>query len=151
MASVTIRNLDEETKLRLKVRAAQNNRSLEEELRISLRMIAEDETLLSPETENVAGEDVPFFAVNDDLSTNDFPYIPNKEIMFTEFIKIDPAVRFGRPCIKGTRISVYDVLGYLAAGMSITEITEDFPELSPAAIHACLHFAASRERRISMV
>ncbi|MCH8486138.1 MAG: DUF433 domain-containing protein [Candidatus Cyclonatronum sp.] len=72
-------------------------------------------------------------------------------MMFTEFIKIDPAVRFGRPCIKGTRISVYDVLGYLAAGMSITEIIEDFPELSPAAIHACLHFAASRERRISMV
>ena len=64
-----------------------------------------------------------------------------------ERIAIDPHVRFGKPCIRGTRISVGDVLGYLAGGMSVDEILKDFPQLSHEDIRACLAYAAERERR----
>ena len=64
-------------------------------------------------------------------------------------ISVDPEVRSGKPCIKGTRITVYDVLEYLAGGMSEKEILEDFPDLSLDDIRACLAFAAKRERRLS--
>jgi uncharacterized protein (DUF433 family) len=67
---------------------------------------------------------------------------------YSEIITIDPEIRFGRPCIKGTRISVYDVLGWLANGMTIPEIIDDFPQLTDEQIKACLAFAADRERRI---
>jgi uncharacterized protein (DUF433 family) len=70
---------------------------------------------------------------------------------YTEIISIDPEIRFGRPCIKGTRISVYDVLGWLANGMTIPEIIEDFPQLTDEQIKACLAFAADRERRVKIV
>lgn len=66
-------------------------------------------------------------------------------------ISIDPAVRFGKPCIRGTRITVGDVLGYLAGGMSEAEILADFPQLAREDILACLAFAAERERRIMPV
>jgi len=64
-------------------------------------------------------------------------------------IAVDPAVRSGKPCIKGTRITVYDILEYMAGGMVESEIVADFPELTPADVRACLAFAAARERRLS--
>jgi uncharacterized protein (DUF433 family) len=66
-------------------------------------------------------------------------------------ISIDPAVRFGKPCVRGTRITVGDVLGYLAAGMSEDEVLADFPQLAREDIRACLAFAADRERRLMSV
>ena len=67
---------------------------------------------------------------------------------YAEIITIDPARRSGKPCIRNTRITVYDVLDYLASGMSETDIVRDFPELSQVDIRACLAFAADRERRL---
>jgi uncharacterized protein (DUF433 family) len=67
---------------------------------------------------------------------------------YSSYIEIVPEKRFGRPCIKGTRISVYDVLNWLANGMTKGEIIEDFPELNERQINACLSFAADREHRI---
>jgi len=63
-------------------------------------------------------------------------------------ITIDPARRSGKPCIRDTRITVYDVLDYLASGMTEAQIIADFPELSSEDIRACLVFAADRERRL---
>ena len=62
-------------------------------------------------------------------------------------IVTDPAVRFGKPCVQGTRISVGDVLEYLAGGMSEDQILADFPQLKRDDIRACLAYAAERERR----
>ena len=66
-------------------------------------------------------------------------------------ITVDPAVRFGKPCVRGTRITVGDVLGYLAGGMSEGQIVQDFPQLSPDDIRACLAYAAEREQRTMSV
>jgi len=66
-----------------------------------------------------------------------------------EYISITPGVRSGKPCIKGTRITVYDVLEYLAGGMSEQQILADFPSLKLEHIRACLAFAAARERRLA--
>ncbi len=66
-----------------------------------------------------------------------------------ERISVNPSVRSGKPCIKGTRITVYDVLEYLADGMSADQILADFPDLTSDDIRACLAFAATRERRLS--
>lgn len=63
-------------------------------------------------------------------------------------ITIEPGKRSGKPCIRGMRITVYDVLEYLASGMSEEEILDDFPELEKDDIRACLAFAADRERRL---
>jgi len=68
---------------------------------------------------------------------------------YQERIVIDPAVRSGKPCIKGTRITVYDILEYLAGGMSEKEILRDFPSLSQDDIRAALEFAAARERKLA--
>jgi uncharacterized protein (DUF433 family) len=62
-------------------------------------------------------------------------------------ISIDPNVRFGKPCVRGTRITVGDILGYLAGGMSEAELLADFPQLTQDDIRACLTYAAERERR----
>ena len=59
-------------------------------------------------------------------------------------ISLDPAIRSGKPCIKGTRITVYDLLEYLAGGMSEKEILQDFPQLDVLDIRAALGFAANR-------
>lgn len=67
---------------------------------------------------------------------------------YRERIVIDPLVRSGKPCVRGTRITVADVLDYLGGGMSVTEVLEDFPNLTAEDIQACLSFAADRERRI---
>jgi len=64
-----------------------------------------------------------------------------------ERIAIDPAIRFGKPCVRGTRIAVGDVMEYLAGGMSEDEILSDFPQLTRDDIRACLAYAAERERR----
>ncbi len=70
---------------------------------------------------------------------------------YRELIGINPNIRFGKPCIKNTRISVGDILGWLAAGMTNEEIMEDFPELSIEAIRAALAFAADREESIKIL
>ncbi|MBS1515917.1 MAG: DUF433 domain-containing protein [Bacteroidetes bacterium] len=70
---------------------------------------------------------------------------------YQKYISINPEIRFGKPCINGTRISVYDVLGWLASGMSHEEIIEDFPEVKEEDIMACLNYAAEKERRVKYV
>lgn len=67
---------------------------------------------------------------------------------YRDVITIDPERRSGKPCIRDTRITVYDVLDYLASGMTPDEIVKDFPELTIADIRASLAFAADRERRL---
>ena len=66
-----------------------------------------------------------------------------------ERVSVNPAVRSGKPCIKGTRITVYDVLEYLAGGMTEDAILSDFPDLTRDDIRAALAFAAARERRLT--
>ncbi|MEI6324628.1 MAG: DUF433 domain-containing protein [Gemmataceae bacterium] len=63
-------------------------------------------------------------------------------------ITIEPGKRSGQPCIRGMRISVQDVLEYLAGGMSTEQVLTDFPELTSEDVSACLAFAANRERRL---
>lgn len=67
---------------------------------------------------------------------------------YGNIITIDPAKRGGKPCIRGLRITVYDVLDYMASGMSGEEILKDFPDLTQEDLRACLAFAADRERRL---
>lgn len=67
---------------------------------------------------------------------------------YQHLITIEPGKRGGKPCIRGLRITVYDVLSYLAAGMSVDEILADFPDLTRDDILACLTFAAERERQL---
>lgn len=66
---------------------------------------------------------------------------------YSEIITIEPGKRGGKPCIRGLRITVYDVLGYLASGMSHEDILRDFPFLTEEDIRACLAYAADRERK----
>jgi uncharacterized protein (DUF433 family) len=67
---------------------------------------------------------------------------------YQNIITIEPGKRGGRPCIRGMRIAVADVLGWLAAGMSHQQILGDYPELTEEDIRACLSYAAERERRL---
>jgi uncharacterized protein (DUF433 family) len=67
---------------------------------------------------------------------------------YGNIITIDPAKRGGKPCIRGLRITVYDVLDYMASGMSSEQILKDFPDLTQDDLRACLAFAADRERRL---
>ena len=69
---------------------------------------------------------------------------------YTERITINPNIRFGKPCVRGTRIAVYDVLGWLASGMNYDQILSDFPELKMEDITACLAFAADREHKLKI-
>ena len=70
---------------------------------------------------------------------------------YQDRITIEPDKRGGKPCIRGLRITVYDVLEYLASGMSEDQILRDFPDLAREDILACLVFAADRERRLVSV
>lgn len=70
---------------------------------------------------------------------------------YGSIITIEPGKRGGKPCIRGLRITVYDVLEYLASGMTETQILEDFPDLTAEDIRACLAFAADRERRLMSI
>lgn len=67
---------------------------------------------------------------------------------YKEIIHINPEIRFGRPCVRNTRISVYDVLSWLASGMTVKDILNDFPELTEEDIQACLAYAADKEHKI---
>jgi uncharacterized protein (DUF433 family) len=69
---------------------------------------------------------------------------------YNNIISRNPNKRFGKPCIRQTRITVYDVLGWLAAGMSFEDIINDFPELTIEDIRACLAFASDRERKLKI-
>jgi len=69
---------------------------------------------------------------------------------FRDIITIEAGKRSGKPCIRGMRITVQDVLEYLAGGMSEEEILSDFPELTHEDIRACLTFAANRERQLAV-
>ncbi len=70
---------------------------------------------------------------------------------YQHLITIEPDKRSGKPCIRGMRITVYDILEYLASGMSEEEILNDFPNLTREDIRACLAFAADRERRLMSI
>jgi len=64
----------------------------------------------------------------------------------SEFITVNPEICFGKPCIKGTRISIGDILGWLSAGMTTKDIIDDYPELQEVHIRVALAFAAKRDR-----
>jgi uncharacterized protein (DUF433 family) len=70
---------------------------------------------------------------------------------YLDRITIDPAVRSGKPCIRGTRITVADVFDYLGGGTSIAILLDDFPDLTADDIQACFAFAADRDRRLNIV
>lgn len=69
---------------------------------------------------------------------------------YSEIITIDPQVRFGKPTIRGMRITVYDILGWFASGLTMKEIMEDYPELTENDIKATLAYAADREHKIKI-
>ena len=73
------------------------------------------------------------------------------EKAYQSSIAINPTIRSGKPLIRGLRYTVYDILSYLAAGMTVAEILEDFPDLTVDDIRACLSFAAERERTVMIV
>ena len=70
---------------------------------------------------------------------------------YKEIITIDPVKRGGKPCIRGLRITVYDILDQMASGMTGEEIIKDFPDLTLEDLRACLAFAADRERRTAFI
>ena len=70
---------------------------------------------------------------------------------YLNYISIEPDKRFGKPCIIGTRISVYDVLSWFANGMTVQDILKDFPELNENQIKACLGYAADKEHRTRII
>ena len=72
------------------------------------------------------------------------------QIDYKQYIEVDPNVRFGKPVLKGTRITVYDVLQWLASGLSHEQIIADFPQLNDNQILACLAYAANKERIIKV-
>jgi uncharacterized protein (DUF433 family) len=70
---------------------------------------------------------------------------------YRQIITLEPGKRNGKPCIRGMRITVYDVLGYLASGMTNSQIIEDFPELTEEDIQACLNYAADTEKHTRLL
>jgi len=72
-------------------------------------------------------------------------------VEYKTIIKRNPNKRFGKPCVRDSRITVYDVLGWLAAGMTFNEIINDFPELTVNDIKACLAYAADREHKLQLI
>ena len=70
---------------------------------------------------------------------------------YRERISINPEIRSGKPCVRGTRITVVDVFDYLGGGMSVAEVLEDFPDLTEEDIRACFAYAADRDRRLTVV
>jgi len=67
---------------------------------------------------------------------------------YHKIIKISPDKRFGKPCIRNTRISVFDILSWLGSGMTFDEVISDYPEITRDDIKACLMYAADRERKL---
>jgi len=72
-------------------------------------------------------------------------------VEYSKIITIEPGKRGGKPCIRGLRITVYDVLEYLSSGMSVDDIVSDFPDLTADDVRACLAFAADGEKRLVKV
>ena len=70
---------------------------------------------------------------------------------YHNIITLEPGKRGGKPCIRGLRITVYDVLSWLASSMTIDEILEDYPELTATDISACLAFASDREHKLTSI
>lgn len=70
---------------------------------------------------------------------------------YASFITVDPEVRFGKPCIIGTRMAICDILNWLASGMSLQQILEDYPLLQEVHVRAALGFAANREAMIKTI
>lgn len=70
---------------------------------------------------------------------------------YKKIITIDPGMRNGKPCVRGMRITVYDILGYLASGMTQEQILDDFPELTMEDINACLSYAADSEKHTRLL
>lgn len=70
---------------------------------------------------------------------------------YRQIITLEAGKRGGKPCIRGLRITVYDVLEYLASGMTIDQIIRDFPDLTAEDVQACLSYAADRERNLLAV
>jgi uncharacterized protein (DUF433 family) len=70
---------------------------------------------------------------------------------FASYISVNPEIRFGKPCIKGTRIAIADILQWLASGMTYAQILEDYPSLREEHILAALAFAANRESMIKII
>ena len=70
---------------------------------------------------------------------------------YPQYISINPEIRFGKPCITGTRISVADILGWMAAGMTHQQILEDYPSLKEEHLKAALAFAANREAMVKII
>lgn len=73
------------------------------------------------------------------------------QMNYRDRITIDPRIRSGKPLIRGTRITVADVFDYLGGGMTISQVLEDFPDLTADDIQACFAFAADRDRRLNVV
>jgi uncharacterized protein (DUF433 family) len=89
----------------------------------------------------------PYHAYTDLIPATD----EGKPVDYSQIITIEPGKRSGKPCIRGTRMTVYDVLGYMAAGMSQQEILADFPSLTETDIRACLAFAADGEHAFEII
>lgn len=70
---------------------------------------------------------------------------------YQDYVTIDPNKRGGKPCVRGLRITVYEVLDYLASEMTEDEILTDFPDLTREDFKACIAFAAERERRLAVI
>ena len=98
-------------------------------------------------TQSIAAPTVSFFVALDQRDKSDV--IPTMD--YRNYITIEPDKRSGKPCIRGLRITVQDVLEYLASGMTEEEILDDFPDLTREDIKACLAFAADRERKLITV
>ena len=75
----------------------------------------------------------------------------SKNMEYQDYITIDPNKRGGKPCVRGLRITVYEVLDYLASDMTEGEILDDFPDLTREDLKACIAFAADRERKLMTV
>lgn len=67
------------------------------------------------------------------------------------WLRFDPLIRSGKPCFRGSRITVADVFDYLGGGMTVAELLDDFPDLTADDIQACFAFAADRDRRLNVV
>lgn len=143
MASITIRNLDDEIKHRLRVQAAKNGRSLEEELRVILQSVAFGDTS-SENPDRMVTEPMSVYQALNSAG------MASKSAFRDEHgnkITIDLGKRFGKPCINNTRIAVDDVLAWFASGMSLEDIINDFPDLTSYQIQLALRYAATRQAK----
>lgn len=143
MASITIRKLDDEIKNRLRIRAAQHGRSLEEELRVILQTVAFNEQSEVEQIE-ITREPASSYIISPPAGQ---PTQTDFQDKFGNRITIDLGKRFGKPCINNSRIAVDDVLGWFASGMTMDDILGDFPELTKEQIHLALSYAATRQSK----